>query len=242
MLDSPYVRRVAISLHSLNLAFEHLPLSVFRNMGEFSEINPLIKAPTLVCDTGEVLMDSTLILSYIDKLAESPEDNPADSTQDNPLDNLLDSPVDNLLDSPGSNSMSKTQPLMPQTISDYASALRLIGLGLHACDKTVQLIYEKDLRPVDKQHQPWKDRVLTQLTAAYDALEASAAETSDWLVGSKLTQADITACVAWQFTLFAMPDVIAAGRYPALAALSRRAEALSAFRQAPLEENWQPAK
>ena len=29
MLDSPYVRRVAISLRRLGIAFEHEPLSVF---------------------------------------------------------------------------------------------------------------------------------------------------------------------------------------------------------------------
>lgn len=63
MLDSPYVRRVAISLKLLGIPFEHQPLSVFRNISEFSQINPLIKAPTLVCDDGEVLMDSALILN-----------------------------------------------------------------------------------------------------------------------------------------------------------------------------------
>lgn len=70
MLDSPYVRRVAIALHHLNLPFDHNPLSVFRNIDEFSQINPLIKAPTLICDGGEVLMDSTLILEYVEKLAD----------------------------------------------------------------------------------------------------------------------------------------------------------------------------
>lgn len=69
MLDSPYVRRVAISLQLLDLPFEHQSLSVFRTFNEFSQVNPVVKAPTLVCDDGTVLMDSTLILQYAEALA-----------------------------------------------------------------------------------------------------------------------------------------------------------------------------
>ncbi|WP_414039847.1 glutathione S-transferase N-terminal domain-containing protein [Acidithiobacillus sp. M4-SHS-6] len=50
MLDSPYVRRVAISLQLLGLKFEHQSLSVFRGFAEFQQINPVVKAPTFDCD------------------------------------------------------------------------------------------------------------------------------------------------------------------------------------------------
>ena len=53
MLDSPYVRRVAISLQLLGLRFEHQSVSVFRTFSEFQRINPVVKAPTLLCDDGE---------------------------------------------------------------------------------------------------------------------------------------------------------------------------------------------
>lgn len=69
MLDSPYVRRVAISLQLLRLRFEHRSLSVFRTFTEFQQINPVVKAPTFVCGDGEVLMDSTLILEYAEAVA-----------------------------------------------------------------------------------------------------------------------------------------------------------------------------
>jgi glutathione S-transferase len=36
------------------------PLSVFRTFDEFSRINPVVKAPTLVCDDGAVLMPTDL--------------------------------------------------------------------------------------------------------------------------------------------------------------------------------------
>ena len=69
MLDSPYVRRAAISLQLLGLRFEHQSLSVFRGFDDFRRINPVVRAPTLVCDDGELLMDSTLIIEYAEALA-----------------------------------------------------------------------------------------------------------------------------------------------------------------------------
>jgi glutathione S-transferase len=62
MLDSPYVRRVAITLETLKIPFEHEAVSVFKDFEKFQSINPVVKAPTLVCDDGEVIMDSSLIL------------------------------------------------------------------------------------------------------------------------------------------------------------------------------------
>jgi len=69
MLDSPYVRRAAISLRMLGIPFEHRSLSVFRDFDAFHEVNPLVKAPTLVCDDGCVLVDSSLIIDYAEALA-----------------------------------------------------------------------------------------------------------------------------------------------------------------------------
>lgn len=66
MLDSPYVRRVAISLDLLGIAFEHESISVFSTFAQFRAINPVVKAPTLVCDDGAVLMDSSLILQFME--------------------------------------------------------------------------------------------------------------------------------------------------------------------------------
>src|SRR5436190_7659954 len=79
MRDSAYVRRVAVSLKLMRVPFEHRLVSVFRHMDEFRKINPVIKAPTLVCDDGTVLMDSTLILDYVEAtLPEAVRLTPAD--------------------------------------------------------------------------------------------------------------------------------------------------------------------
>lgn len=69
MMDSPYVRRVAISLELYGVEFESHPLSVFSSFDAFSQINPAVKAPTLVLDNGIRLMDSSLILDYFEAQA-----------------------------------------------------------------------------------------------------------------------------------------------------------------------------
>jgi glutathione S-transferase len=69
MLDSPYVRRAAVTATLLGLDFEHRSVSVFRHMDAFRAINPLIKAPSLVCDDGTVITDSTLIIQHFEDVA-----------------------------------------------------------------------------------------------------------------------------------------------------------------------------
>ena len=65
-LDSPFVRRVAITMRFLDIPFEHRELSIFRDFEEFRGINPLVKVPTLVLDDDRVLSDSTLIIDYLE--------------------------------------------------------------------------------------------------------------------------------------------------------------------------------
>jgi glutathione S-transferase len=67
--DSPYVRRVAVSLHLLGIPFERGPLSVFGDFDAVRRRNPLGRVPALALDDGEVLVDSTAILDHLDELA-----------------------------------------------------------------------------------------------------------------------------------------------------------------------------
>jgi glutathione S-transferase len=69
MLDSPYVRRVAVSLKVLGLPFDLDQVSVFRHFDKFHAINPVVKAPSFITDDGVVLMDSGLILEHVAHLA-----------------------------------------------------------------------------------------------------------------------------------------------------------------------------
>jgi glutathione S-transferase len=65
MLDSPYVRRVAVAMLAAGVPFTHRPISLFRHVDEFTKISPLLKAPTFVADDGTVLIDSSVILDYL---------------------------------------------------------------------------------------------------------------------------------------------------------------------------------
>lgn len=69
MLDSPFVRRVAISMQYLGIDYDHRSLSIFSTYDEFRSVNPLVKVPTLVCDDGEMLVDSSLIIDYLEAAA-----------------------------------------------------------------------------------------------------------------------------------------------------------------------------
>lgn len=197
MLDSPYVRRVAISLQLLGLRFEHRSISVFRTFAQFQAINPVVKAPSLVCDDGQVLMDSTLILDYAEALA-----------------------------APG-------RSLMPAAISGRQQALRVIGLALAACEKSVQIVYERNLRPAEKRHQPWVSRITGQLLAACDALESELAGKPLAASSGTIGQDGVSTAVAWRFTQAMLAEVVDAAHYPALCKFSLQAERLPEFMAAP---------
>src|SRR5260221_1547293 len=65
--DSPYVRRVAVSLRVLGFDYEHDTRSVFGDFDSMRQTNPLARIPSLVFDDGEVLIDSAAILDWLDE-------------------------------------------------------------------------------------------------------------------------------------------------------------------------------
>ncbi len=67
--DSPFTRRVAIALKLYGLAFEHRPWSTFGDADKIAPFNPLRRVPTLVFEDGEVLIESTAILDYLDEVS-----------------------------------------------------------------------------------------------------------------------------------------------------------------------------
>ncbi|MDH3902430.1 MAG: glutathione S-transferase family protein [Xanthomonadales bacterium] len=77
-LDSPFVRRVAVTMNFLGVEYQHRELSIFRDYDEFRTINPMVKVPTLVLDDGRVLGDSTLIIDYLESQVAGRSLMPAD--------------------------------------------------------------------------------------------------------------------------------------------------------------------
>ncbi|OWQ88609.1 glutathione S-transferase [Roseateles aquatilis] len=197
MLDSPYVRRTAIAMLLLGLRFEHRSLSVFRTFDEFSRINPVVKAPTFVCDDGMVLMDSTLILQYAQSL------------------------------SPG-------RPLLPPSDPALRRALRIVGLAMAVCDKSVQAVYEQQLRPDDKQHAPWLTRVTGQLGAALIELEKELQRAPLSTERDTIGLAGISVGVAWEFVRQMVPELLPpADQLQTLITYATAVEQLPEFGAAP---------
>jgi len=194
MLDSPYVRRVAIAAQLLDIPFEHDPLSVFSTYEQFRHINPLVKAPTFIADDGTVLVDSGLIIDYLETVAG--------------------------------------RRLMPPDLASRTRALRVTGLAIAACDKIVQIVYEHGVRPPEKRHAPWLDRVQEQALAGLVALDAEIAANApavDSLAG-------LSAAVTWRFMQIKLAQPVADATCPALAAFTARAEQLPVFANTPPDE------
>jgi glutathione S-transferase len=190
--DSPYVRRVAISLHLLQLPFARNPISVFGDAEAMRAINPLGRIPSLVLDDGEVVIDSAAILDHIDEL------------------------------------VGPRRALLPASGAPRRAALRVIALASGAIDKAGAIVYDRMLRPPDKQHAPWQERCAVQLASALAALDAAVPD--GWFGGDAPGQADITAGCACGYLHNRLPEVLARGRYRALDRLAAACEDLPAFR------------
>jgi glutathione S-transferase len=194
MLDSPFVRRVAISMRLLGIAAEHRDWSVGRDFERIRAYNPLGRVPTLVLDDGEALIESGAILDFLDEQA-----------------------------GPG-------RALLPAAGAPRRTALRLMATATGAAEKGALQVYERVFRPSEKRHEPWLDRLRTQVAGALDELERhSAQQPGPWLVGEALTQADITVTCAVTFLDSAISPPPLASRHPALRALVSRCESLPEF-------------
>ncbi|MFL6697997.1 MAG: glutathione S-transferase N-terminal domain-containing protein, partial [Vitreoscilla sp.] len=159
--------------------------------------NPVVKAPTFVCDDGTVLMDSGLIIDYAETLAG--------------------------------------RSLWPADLASRTRALRVTSLALAACEKVMQIVYEHHLRP--SVHAPWLARVDGQMRAALTALDAELARHPMAVDEKTLTQAGLTAAIAWRFMQIKLEVPVADAACPALAAHSARVEALPAFAATPTDEH-----
>lgn len=195
MFDSPFVRRVAVSMKLLGFAFEHRNWSVGADQARIRQYNPLGRVPTLVLDDGEVLFESSAILDWLDQQV-GPE-----------------------------------RALLPPAGAPRRQALRLMAMATGAAEKGVAQLYEGAFRPAEKRHEPWVARCRGQMEDALAQLEAAVAAgaTGSWLLGERMSQADITVIAAFTFLSEALS--LDRARYPALSALAQRGEVLPVFRE-----------
>jgi glutathione S-transferase len=197
MFDSPFVRRVAISMKLLELPFEHANWSVGKDFARIREYNPLGRVPTLVLPGGESLIDSGVMLDHLDQVV-GPE-----------------------------------RALLPASGVDRRQALNLMAMATGAAEKGLQQNFERIFRPEDKRHPPWVDRCHLQMGASLAALDRHLGErgVSRWLVGSRMTQADITTVCVFTYLNDTLRIAKDAAMYPSLTTLVSRCEAMPVFQE-----------
>jgi glutathione S-transferase len=197
MFDSPFVRRVAISMKLLGVPFEHGNWSVGKDFDRIRHYNPLGRVPTLVTNEGESLMESAAILDYLDELA-GPE-----------------------------------RALLPRSGAERRQALNLMAMSTGAAEKGVLQVYERVFRPEAKRHQPWVDRCRLQMSSSIAAVDRHLGErgAGQWLVGKRMTQADITAVCAFTFLNDSLRIADDEVMFRSLSILASRCEAMPAFQE-----------
>ena len=195
MFDSPFVRRVAVSMNLLQIPFEHRSWSVGKDFELIRQFNPLGRVPALVQSDGDTLIESAAILDFLDENA-GPE-------------RALLAPAGEL----------------------RREALRIMAIAVGGAEKGVMQVYETAFRPPERRYRPWVERCHTQMHAALGELDRHCqVRGGEWLVGNRLTQADVTATCVYTF----LSDALGINRdsvvYPALNAVAARCEALPEFK------------
>jgi glutathione S-transferase len=194
--ESPFVRRVAVTLRLYGIPFEQRAVAT-SDRATIEPLNPLGRIPALVLDDGagggEALIDSTMILDYLDELA-GPE-----------------------------------KALTPRGGAERRAVNRLVAVALGTCEKYVAAYYEQTKRPESHLWAPWLDRLEAQVQAGLHYLED--AMRGPYLLGNRMTQADVTAICAIDSIRFDMAHLAPEGSYPKLETLVASVANVQAFRE-----------
>jgi glutathione S-transferase len=196
--NSPYGRRIAVSMTMLGIKHEREYLALAGNPQAGFAYNPIGRVPALVLDDGESLIESGAILDYVDSLAPS------------------------------------AKRLIPAKGKARRDCLQVMGIATGVAEKAIAAAYEVRQRPPEKVHEPYRQHLLAQAAGGLKALEARAYK--PWVLGKKMTQADITLAVVVTYLRTRMPELVPAKDYPRLTAHADACEALPAFKAHPLEK------
>ena len=117
--------------------------------------------------------------------------------------------------------------LTPASGPERNQVLNLTSIATGAAEKAIATVYEVRFRPEEKRHAPWVERCAEQSLGGFKYLNDQ--YQGDWLVGDRMTQADVTTAIAWQFTGMANPKLAAQLDAPKLDALVERMMQIPAF-------------
>jgi glutathione S-transferase len=124
--------------------------------------------------------------------------------------------------------------LVPREGPERRHVLSRLAVMQGVSDKLVAVLYECHFRPRELWHRPWIDACETQIRDGFAWLED--AFEGDWLTGERMTQADLTLAVFWEFGKLRRPGFFGRLEYPKIEALSERLRATPAFQATTPEE------
>ncbi|MCH8155184.1 MAG: glutathione S-transferase family protein [Proteobacteria bacterium] len=134
--------------------------------------------------------------------------------------------------------------LTPSEPARHREMLRIEAVGLGLAEKTYERGIEFSRRSPGTQDPVWVARLERQIASALSWLEAL--PQAEWLVGDRMTRADLAVTVATTYVLEKLPQLYGPGDFPRLEAQRRKCEALAPFAQSPysraesLATGWRP--
>lgn len=107
-----------------------------------------------------------------------------------------------------------------------------MGFILAACEKAVQNVYERKLRPAERQYNPWTERITNQLLAACKEwntlLEAHP-------ISNGADQVMVSSTVVWTFIQSMIPHIVEAGDFNKIKSVAESFEAQATFKKFPVD-------
>ena len=134
--------------------------------------------------------------------------------------------------------------LTPTEEASRREMLRLEAVGVGLAEKAYERGLEFARRSPGTQDPLWVGRLERQIKSALQWLEAAA--NSEWLVGGKITRADLAAAVAATYVAEKLPQLFDSTRFPQLDAHRQRCESLPTFSAAAysateaMATGWRP--
>lgn len=129
--------------------------------------------------------------------------------------------------------------LTPPEGSARRNVMRVTAVGVGSMERAQMAFYEVRFHPATKVHVPWIDHNESRALSGFEYLDHLARNAGDngWLADTgAISQADITAVVAWSFAVAVRSGMDFARKLPNLARFAARCEAMDEFKQAPLSE------
>ncbi|AXF20710.1 glutathione S-transferase family protein [Burkholderia pyrrocinia] len=119
------------------------------------------------------------------------------------------------------------QRLMPAGGPERVRAMQLVSYATACYDKLARYCDELMLRPESYRLAHLQAGYLEQMQAGFGVLNAADAE--PWLLGARISQADIMTVIAFQSAAVVMPHAITSDAFPQLARLAQHAMQSAAF-------------